>query len=71
MHNKKLITTFSHAHIKMDNLVLLYTVAFIAYCVLEVTGALPQEIISAGLSLPSLFKKYYGDEVELYIIIMI
>lgn len=48
----------------MENAVLVYTVLFLAYSVLEITGALPQEVISAGLSLPSIFKKYYGDEVE-------
>ncbi len=47
----------------MDNVVLLYTLSFVAYSLLEITGTLPQEIISAGLSLPSFFKKYYGDEV--------
>ncbi len=48
----------------METSVLVYTVVFLSYSLLEVTGGLPQEVISEGLSLPSLFKGCYGDEVR-------
>ena len=41
----------------------LFTVFFLAYSLLEVTGLLPQEIRSAGLALSSLFSRFYGQEV--------
>ena len=49
--------------IKMST-VLLYTIVFVIYSICEITGALPQEAVSAGLTLPSLFSRYYGYEVD-------
>lgn len=46
----------------MDITVLLFTIFFVFYSILEITGAQPQEIRSAGLTLPALFSKYYGHE---------
>lgn len=48
----------------MESSVALYTVVFIFYSCLEVTGSLPQEIRSAGLTLTSFFSRYYGDEAS-------
>ena len=49
-----------------SQIVALYTVLFTVYSILEVTGALPQEMRSAGLTLPALFSKYYGHEVDFF-----
>ena len=43
--------------------IVLYTLVFGFYSFLEVSGSLPQEIRSAGLTLTSLFSRYYGDQV--------
>ena len=43
--------------------VVLYTAAFVVYGVMEVLGLMPQEIKSAGVTLPAIFAKYYGDQV--------
>lgn len=48
----------------MESSVVLYTIVFIFYSCLEVTGSLPQEIRSAGLTLTSFFSRYYGDEAS-------
>ena len=42
----------------------LFTVFFLAYSLLEVMGLLPQEMRSAGLALPSLLSRFYGQEVS-------
>ena len=42
----------------------LYTILFVMYSILEITGALPQEMRSAGITLPALFSGYYGHEVD-------
>jgi len=41
-----------------------YTGAFLIYSLMEVLGLMPQEIKSAGLTLPALFSKFYGDVVR-------
>ena len=46
-----------------SQLVTLYTILFVVYSILEITGALPQEMRSAGITLPALFSGYYGHEV--------
>ena len=43
---------------------LLYTGVFVLYGVMEVMGLMPQELVSAGLTLPRLFSKYLGDPVS-------
>ena len=48
----------------MTGLLLLYTGAFLLYGVMEVLGLMPQELVSAGLTLPRLFSKYLGDPVS-------
>ena len=45
-----------------------FTVFFLAYSLLEVTGLLPQEMRSAGLALPSLFSRFYGQEVSIRLV---
>ena len=50
----------------METAILLYTVLFVLYSILEVTGTLPQELRSSGLTLGSVFSRYYGDEVCRY-----
>ncbi|XP_064383296.1 transmembrane protein 129-like [Halichondria panicea] len=45
----------------METSAVLYTAAFIAYGLMDVLGLMPQEISSAGLTLPGLFSKYFGD----------
>ena len=47
----------------MDGILIVYTGAFIIYSVMEVLGLMPQEVKSAGITLPGLFSKYYGDPV--------
>ncbi len=55
----------------METSAVLYTAAFIAYGLMDVLGLMPQEISSAGLTLPGLFSKYFGDPVsQLFNIIM-
>ena len=46
----------------------LYSAAFLAYGLMDVLGLMPQEISSAGLTLPGLFSKYFGDPVSFEII---
>lgn len=48
----------------MDTSVVLFTAAFLAYGLMDVLGLMPQEITSAGLTLPGLFSKYFGDVVS-------
>ena len=50
----------------MTGVLLLYTGAFLLYGVMEVVGLMPQELVSAGLTLPRLFAKYLGDPVSIY-----
>ena len=50
----------------MTGVLLLYTGAFLLYGVMEVVGLMPQELVSAGLTLPRLFAKYLGDPVSMY-----
>ena len=47
-----------------EGFVVLYTLVFAFYSFLEISGSMPQEIRSAGLTLTSLFSRYYGDQVE-------
>ena len=47
-----------------------FTVFFLAYSLLEVTGLLPQEMRSAGLALPSLFSRLYGQEVSTRLVML-
>ena len=42
----------------------MYSAVFALYGVMEVLGLMPQELISAGLTLPGLFAGYYGDPVS-------
>ncbi|XP_019849029.1 PREDICTED: transmembrane protein 129-like [Amphimedon queenslandica] len=42
--------------------IVLYTLVFGFYSFLEVSGSMPQEIRSEGLTLTSLFSRYYGDQ---------
>ena len=48
----------------MSGVLLLYTGAFLLYGVMEVLGLMPQELVSAGLTLPRLFAKYLGNPVS-------
>lgn len=48
----------------METSIVLYTAAFVAYGLMDVLGLMPQEISSAGLTLPRLFSKYFGDFVS-------
>jgi hypothetical protein len=41
---------------------LLYSAVFGLYCLMEVLGLMPQEVRSAGLTLPALFSSLYGDQ---------
>ena len=50
---------------EMTGVLLLYTGAFLLYGVMEVVGLMPQELVSAGLTLPRLFAKYLGDPVSI------
>lgn len=45
--------------------VLIYTVAFMLYGLMEVLGLMPQEIKSAGVTLTGVFGSFYGDLVQL------
>ena len=49
---------------KMSGPVVLYTLVFGLYSIMEVLGLMPQEIKSAGITLPGLFSSYYGDPVS-------
>ena len=46
---------------------MVYTAVFSLYSLMEVVGLMPQEIHSAGITLPSLFSSYYGDQVWRYL----
>ena len=48
----------------MSGVLLLYTCAFVVYGTMEVLGLMPQELVSAGFTLPRLFSKYFGDPVS-------
>lgn len=41
----------------------LYTAVFGLYSLMEVLGLMPQEVRSAGITLPALFSRLYGDQV--------
>ena len=47
----------------MSGAAVVYSAVFALYSVMEVLGLLPQEVRSAGVTLPALLKGYYGDEV--------
>ena len=47
----------------MNGLLILYTAGFIAYGLMELLGLMPQEMKSAGLTLPGIFDRLYGDPV--------
>lgn len=47
--------------------VVLYSAVFALYSVMEVLGLMPQEVRSAGVTLPALFTTYYGDQVILHV----
>ena len=47
----------------MSGPVVLYSAVFVLYSVMEVLGLMPQEVRSAGATLPALFVNYYGDQV--------
>lgn len=49
----------------MDPPLVLYSAAFIVYGLMDILGLMPQEISSAGITLPGLFSKYFGDPVSL------
>ena len=49
----------------MSGATVLYSAAFFIYGLMEVLGLMPQEISSAGITLPGLFAKYFGDPVSL------
>lgn len=42
---------------------MLYSVVFLLYSIMEVLGLMPQEVRSAGITLSTLFSRYYGDQV--------
>lgn len=48
----------------MTGVLLVYSGAFLLYSVMEVLGLMPQEVVSAGLTLPRLFSTYLGDPVS-------
>lgn len=43
--------------------VVFYTLVFLFYSFLEISGSMPQEIQSSGLTLTKLLSRHYGDEV--------
>ena len=47
----------------MAGYAVLYTAVFSLYSVMEVLGLMPQEIRSAGLTLPAVLSSHYGDQV--------
>ncbi len=49
----------------MEISVVLYTSAFVVYGLMDVLGLMPQEISSAGLTIPQLFSKLFGDSVSI------
>ena len=51
----------------MTGVLLVYTCAFLLYGAMEVLGLMPQELVSAGLTLPRLFAKYLGDPVSVLV----
>ena len=48
----------------MGGAVVLYTCVFVLYSLMDVLGLMPQELRSAGVTLPALFARYYGDQVK-------
>ena len=46
----------------------LYTAVFLIYSSMEVLGIMPQELRSAGITLPSLLSRWFGDQVSFLII---
>lgn len=42
----------------------LYTAVFLIYGSMEVLGLMPQELRSAGITLPSLLSRWFGDQVK-------
>ena len=48
----------------VDGAVVLYTCVFVLYGLMDVLGLMPQELRSAGVTLPALFARYYGDQVK-------
>ena len=42
----------------------LYTAVFLIYGSMEVLGLMPQELRSAGITLPSLLSRWFGDQVN-------
>lgn len=48
----------------MAGVLLLYTGVFLLYGMMDVLGLMPQEIVSAGLTLPGLLSKCFGDPVS-------
>ena len=48
----------------MGGAVVLYTFVFVLYGLMDVLGLMPQELRSAGVTLPALFAWYYGDQVK-------
>ena len=48
----------------MGGVVVLYTCVFVLYSLMDVLGLMPQELRSAGVTLPALFARYYGDQVK-------
>ena len=42
----------------------MYTCVFVLYSLMDVLGLMPQELRSAGITLPALFARYYGDKVR-------
>ena len=57
----------------MTGVLMLYTGAFLLYGAMEVLGLMPQELVSAGFTLPRLFAKYLGDPVStcLYVVLLL
>ncbi len=49
-----------------SGVLLVYTGIFLVYSAMEFLGLMPQEVKSAGLTLPALFSKLYGDIVGWY-----
>ena len=49
----------------MTGVWVLYSAVFGIYSLMEVLGLMPQELRSAGITLPALFTSHYGDQVGL------
>ena len=54
----------SSSQCSMGGAVVLYTCVFVLYSLMDVLGLMPQELRSAGVTLPALFARYYGDQVK-------